>query len=277
MNKRNIKMPERCSAQIKEMWQDSEGFWAAAAPGWCFDTLSGYLLHAETEEELMAEAGDRIRPEQYEVRDLTGQRINAISYGMACRLLPQLRLGYSIISTSTGENFERIQPSVHRRHQDFLTLEQENGTKIYSLSEYSLTVREELEKDGAIRLIPLDGAVAFTCKNWQELPQDGLYAACLSLEQQINRETRKDQEKIQPLLQVMGEPSAPLVSALLALPPEKLSGLIEVIPIDSGELSIQAIPQGQPSGLTAISRISQMLQDSGYEEASKFLDCTYEL
>ena len=44
MNKRSIKIPERCSAQIKEMWEDSEGFWAAAAPGWCFDTLSGYLL-----------------------------------------------------------------------------------------------------------------------------------------------------------------------------------------------------------------------------------------
>ena len=56
MNKRSIKIPERCSAQIKEMWEDSEGFWAAAAPGWCFDTLSGYLLFAETEEELLAVA-----------------------------------------------------------------------------------------------------------------------------------------------------------------------------------------------------------------------------
>lgn len=26
MNKRSIKIPERCSAQIKEMWQDEEGF-----------------------------------------------------------------------------------------------------------------------------------------------------------------------------------------------------------------------------------------------------------
>ena len=40
MNKRSIKIPERCSAQIKEMWEDSEGFWAAAAPGWCFDNSS---------------------------------------------------------------------------------------------------------------------------------------------------------------------------------------------------------------------------------------------
>ena len=91
MNKRSIKIPERCSAQIKEMWEDSEGFWAAAAPGWCFDTLSGYLLFAETEEELMAEAGSRIRPEEYEVQDLDGQRGSVISYERACSLLPQLR------------------------------------------------------------------------------------------------------------------------------------------------------------------------------------------
>ena len=45
-----------------------------------------------------------------------------------------------------------------------------------------------------------------------------------------------------------------------------------------GTLSIQAIPQRQqPSDLKAINRISQMLQDNGYEEASKFLDCVYEL
>ena len=85
MNKRSIKIPERCSAQIKEMWEDSEGFWAAAAPGWCFDTLSGYLLLAETEEELMAEAGNRIRPEEYEVRagspDYTG-RLCVIGSGL---------------------------------------------------------------------------------------------------------------------------------------------------------------------------------------------------
>ena len=277
MNKRSIKIPERCSAQIKEMWEDSEGFWAAAAPGWRFDTLSGHLLFAETEEELMAEAGNRIRPEEYEVQDLDGQRISVISYERACRLLPRLRLGYSIISTSTGENFERIQPSVHRGHLDYLTLEQEDGTTIYSLPEYSLTVREELQKDGIIRLTPLTGAVAYTSRSWQELPEDGLYAACLSPEQQINREARWEREPAQPLLRVTGDPHAPLMSALSALPTEKLAGLIEVIPIDGSELSIQAIPQGQPSDLKTINQISQMLQDNGCEGASKFLDCAYEL
>lgn len=277
MNKRSIKIPERCTSQIKEMWQDSEGFWAAAAPGWCFDTLSGYLLCAETEEELMAEAGARVRTEEYELRDLAGQRDSVISYERACSLLPHLRLGYSIISTSTGENFERIQPSVHRRHQDFYTLEQPDGTKTYSLPDYSLTVREELDKDGAIRLIPLTGAVAYTSRGWQELPEDGLNAVCLSLEQQINREACNGKEKPQPLLRVTGDPSAPLVSALLALPPQKRTGLIEVAPMDGGALSIQEVPRQQPFCQKDIDHIIQLLQDNGYEEASKFLDCFYEL
>lgn len=278
MKKRNIMIPEEHAEHFKKMWQDSEGFWAAAASGWCFDTLSGYLLLAETEDELMSEAGERVHPEEYEVRDLVGQRISAASYEWACELLPRLRLGYSIISTSTGENFERIQPSVHRRHQDFLTLKQEDGTKIYSLPDYSLTVREEVQKDGAIRLTPLTGAVACTSRSWQELPEEGLNAACLSLEQQINRETGKDEEETQPLLRVTGDRSDSLVSALLALPPQKGAGLIEVAPMVGGTLSIQAIPQRQqPSDLKAINRISQMLQDNGYEEASKFLDCVYEL
>ncbi len=277
MNKRSIKMSEKCSTQIKEMWQDSEGFWAAAASGWCFDTLSGYLLCAETEDELMSEAGDRIRPEEYEVRDLAGQRLCIVSYERACELLPQLRLGYSIISTSTGENFERIQSSVHHRHQDFLTLEQEDGTKIYSLPDYSLTVREEVQKDGTIRLTPLTGAVAYTSRSWHELPEKGLKAACLSLEQQINREMEKGVEEPQPLLRVTGDPSDSLVSALLALPVQKRAGLIEVAPMAGGALSIQSIPQRQSSDLKTINRISQMLQDNGYEAASKFLDCVYEL
>lgn len=277
MNKRFIKIPERCASQIKEMWQDSEGFWATAAPGWYFDTLSGYLLWAETEEELVAEAEARVRPEEYEVRDLVGQKVSTVSYEKACAQLPLLRLGYSIISISTGENFERIQPSVHRRHQDYLTLEQEDETTIYSLPDYSLTVREERQKDGTIRLTPLTGAVAYTSKSWLELPEDGLNAACLSLEQQINREARQEKEPPQPLLRVTGDRNDPLVLALLALPTEAWAGLIEVNPIDGGSLSIQEILRRQPSCLKGIDNISQLLQDNGYEDASKFLDCFYEL
>ena len=84
-------------------------------------------------------------------------------------------------------------------------------------------------------------------------------------------------EPFLPLLRVTGDRNEHLVSALLALSIEERAGLIEVIPTAGGVLSIQAIPQGQPSDLKIINRISQMLQDNGYEEASKFLDCTYGL
>ena len=277
MKKRKIKIPDGCSAQFKEMWQDKGGFWASAAPGWRFDTLDGYKLCADTEEELLTQALERIRPEEYEVRDMTGELLNTIPYAKACSLLPHLRLGYSIISTSTGENFERIQPAIYRRHQGFSTLEQEDGTKIYSLMEYSLTVREEQDQDGTIRLTPVDGAVASVSKSWQELPEDGLRAACLSLEQQINREARQKKAGKAPLVRIMGDRNDPLVDALLAMDPEKRAGLVEVIPADGYELSIQEIPLRRPPYLKAINDISQLLQNNGYEDASKFLDCSYEL
>ncbi len=68
----------------------------------------------------------------------------------------------------------------------------------------------------------------------------------VSLEQQINREARKGKEEPQPLLRVTGDLSAPLVSALLALPIPKRTGLIEVNPIAGSALSIQAIPRASP-------------------------------
>ena len=102
-------------------------------------------------------------------------------------------------------------------------------------------------------------------------------AVCLSLEQQINREAYNGKEKPQPLLRVTGDPSDPLVSALLALPPQKRTGLIEVAPMDGGALSIQEVPRHQLFCRKDIDHISQLLQDNGYEEASKFLDCFYEL
>lgn len=279
MKKRNISIPTELRDRIKEMWQDDEGFWAAAAPGWCFDTLDGYRLCAESEEDLLSGL-HRLRPEEYEVRDMTGERMNTISYGQACKLLPGLRLGYSLISTSTGENFERIQPAVYRRPQHFAVLEQEDGTKIYSLAEYSLTVREEVGKGGRIRLTPVDGAVAYVSKSWQELPEDGLRAACVSLELQLGRDAEVKKNGALPLIRVTGDRNEPFVSALLdllAVDEKKLAGLIEVIPFDGYALSIQEVATYRPPYLKAIDDISQLLQNNGYEDASRFLDCAYGL
>ena len=277
MKKRKIKVPTEYSDRFKEMWHDDEGVWASAAPGWCFDTLGGYLLCADSKNELLAQAAARIRPEEYEVRDMTGERVNTISYRKACSLLPHLRLGYTIISTSTGESFERIQPAVYRRFHSYNTLELEDGTTIYSCQEYSLTVREQREQDGSISLLPVDGAVASISKSWEELPEAGLNAACLSLELQINRKAQEKSGEALPLVRVTGDRSHPLVAALLDAGMEKLAGLIEILPADDAELSVTEIPRMRPSYLKAVNDISQLLQNHGYEDASKFLDFSCEL
>lgn len=128
-----------------------------------------------------------------------------------------------------------------------------------------------------IHLIPLTGSVAYISKNWHELPEEGLNAVCLSLEQQINREARQEKKPPQSLLRVIGDPCDPLVSALLALQPEKLDGLIKVTLIGGSALSIQEVPRRQLSYLNGVDKISQLLQDNGYEAASKFIDCIFEL
>jgi len=279
MKKRMIDIPQEYRAQVKSLWQDDEGFWAMAAPGWCFDTLDGYRLCAVSEAELLTELC-RLRPEEYEVRDMTGERVNTISYGQACKLLPSLRLGYSILSTSTGENFERIQPAVYRKPQRLAVLEQEDGTKIYSMPEYSLTVHEDHDAEGHIRLTPVDGAVATISKSWLELPEEGLRAACLSLELQLGREAQRKEDGPLPLIRVTGDRREPLVCALLellAVKPKVLHGLIEVVPADDAALSVEELHQLRPPYLKAVNDISQLLQNNGYEDASKFLDCSYEL
>ena len=84
-------------------------------------------------------------------------------------------------------------------------------------------------------------------------------------------------EPFLPLLRITGDRNEHLVSALLALSIEERAGLIEVIPIDGGMLSIQEVSRHRSSYVSGIDNISQLLQDNGYKEASKFIDCAYEL
>lgn len=88
-------------------------------------------------------------------------------------------------------------------------------------------------------------------------------------------EQRKSEQA--PLLTVTGDRHLPLMAALLALEPETLAGMIEVIPYEDAELSITDNRVLRPPYLWALNEISQLLQNNGYEEASKFLDCSYEL
>ena len=82
------------------------------------------------------------------------------------------------------------------------------------------------------------------------------------------------------VLRVTGDRNIPLMAALLDLyveQPEVLNGLVEVIPSDGYPLCFSKVRQFRPQYLKALNDISQLLQDSGYEAASKFLDCSFEL
>lgn len=82
------------------------------------------------------------------------------------------------------------------------------------------------------------------------------------------------------VLRVTGDRGIPLMGALLELcraQPEMLDGLVEVIPSEGETLRFAEVRQFRPPYLKALSDISQFLQDNGYEAASKFLDCSFEL
>lgn len=82
------------------------------------------------------------------------------------------------------------------------------------------------------------------------------------------------------ILQITGDRNIPLIGVLLELcwtQPETLDGLVEVIPEEGEPLRFQEVRQFRPPYLKALNDISQLLQDNGYEAASKFLDCSFEL
>lgn len=82
------------------------------------------------------------------------------------------------------------------------------------------------------------------------------------------------------MLRVTGDRSIPLVDALLELcrtQPETMEGLVEVIPGEGEPLRFLEVRQFRPPYLKALNDISQFLQDNGFEAASKFLDCSFEL
>lgn len=82
------------------------------------------------------------------------------------------------------------------------------------------------------------------------------------------------------VLRVTGDRGIPLMDALLELhraQPEALDGLIEVIPSEGETLRFAEVRQFRPPYLKALGDISQFLQGNGFEAASKFLDCSFEL
>ena len=82
------------------------------------------------------------------------------------------------------------------------------------------------------------------------------------------------------VLRVTGDRNIPIMDALLdlrAAQPEIMEGLVDVIPSDGGTLRFLEVRQFRPPYLKALNDISQFLQDNGFEAASKFLNCSFEL
>ena len=95
----------------------------------------------------------------------------------------------------------------------------------------------------------------------------------------LSRRDRIDQSG-GAVLRVTGDRSIPLMDTLLDLhraKPDMLDGLVEVIPSKGETLHFSEVRQFRPPYLKALDDIRQFLQDNGYEAASKFLDCSFEL
>lgn len=242
--------------------------------------MAGYLLCADTEEKLLAEL-QRLCPEEFKVLDGSGHMQAAMPYQDACKLLPELRPDYSMVSTATDASLETLQPSLIRKNMEYLRLELSDGLVEYQTKRIDVQVREHVREDGSLCLTPVTGMQAHVQKEWTVLPECGLQSFCTVLERQCNRERMGAVCDVhEPVLRVFGDRAEPLVSALLTLRtenPQMLDGLIEVCPSNGQPLKIKEVTQKRPAYLRAANDISQLLQDHGYESASKFLDCSLEL
>lgn len=280
MEKTALKIPSDYSEAVKEMWQDDKGFWAAASPGYCFAKPAGYTLRKETEEELISGLM-YLKPEQFEIRDAVGQMVVENSFEVACKLLQYLRPDYSIVSSMTGEKLENIRPDIYRKRIEYSRHPHKDDTACYVTPTRMVYAKEQYDGAGHIQITGLDGQVAIICKEWVDMPKEGLSAFCFALERQINHDLEQKQRHsgTLPVLSISGDPKDVFMAAVLKLQatrPYILRGLIEVTPVDGEALTV-AKASRQQLDLHTADAISHLLQDSGFEDASKFLDCHFEL
>lgn len=280
MERTALKIPSDYSKAVKEMWQDDKGFWAAASPGYCFTRPVGYTFRAETKISLLR--GLRyLTPERFEIRDVVGQLIAEHSFEEACKLLQYLRPDHSIISSMTGEKLENIRPDICRKRIDYSRQPHKDDTVCYATPTRMVYAKEQYDSAGHIQITGLDGQIAIICKEWADMPKEGLSAFCFALERQINHDLEQRQRHggALPALSISGDPKDVFMAAVLklqAIRPYILQGLIDVTPVDGASLTI-AKASRQQLDLHTADAISQLLQDNGFEDASKFLDCHFEL
>ena len=91
---------------------------------------------------------------------------------------------------------------------------------------------------------------------------------------------KTDQRETNPIIRISGDSNHPLMKALSDLyvhDRECLGGLIQVWPSDVYPISVMRLKTPYIPYRKALDEISQFLQDSGFEEASKAIDCHFEL
>lgn len=275
-NNTSIRVPLKAQAKIKELWRDSDGYWATLNPGFFSPSTGTHSIHEDTQKRMLFEIS-QIEEERFDVRNECGGVISTVSVDEAIELFPKLKPGRSIVSHATGCRIEQIVKGLQHNPLVYERAVQEGGSVCYFIGNATIRVME-IESDGKLHLTPLGGDETVHGE-WVDLNEATVSDYARRLEAQINAE-RANGKQFQPLIRFSGDRNLPLMKALLDIlttSPELLRGLVEIIPSDGYPLCVTETQHKRPPYLRAVDDISQLLQNHGYEDASKFLDCSYEL
>lgn len=275
-NYTKIKVPAKYAKMLSSLSKTSGEYSATVAPGYYYSKEKNHCIHAETGRALLDELG-YIKEEQFQVVDDQGEAQFELPYDQARSLLVNLRPDYTIRSMQTGELLEEIDYNAPKARIEYTRIVEANGTVSYCTPTYTVRVTEA--DIGANRpiLVPLEGHRVVVSREWVDMPQPGLKSFLHRLERQLREEKDTPPEASSALLAIQGDKSLPLITALLNLEekqPDLLHGLIDVRAIAGEDLAVTRTPHGRPPYLRACRDISRLLQDHGYEEATRFLGCS---
>lgn len=91
---------------------------------------------------------------------------------------------------------------------------------------------------------------------------------------------QKGQTETRPLIRISGDHGHLLMKALTELHVHdrmRLGGLIQVMPSDGYPVTVVQLDTPYIPHRKALDDISQFLQDNGFEDASKAIDCHFDL
>lgn len=91
---------------------------------------------------------------------------------------------------------------------------------------------------------------------------------------------QEKQRETSPIIRISGDTGHPLIKALMKLyvhDRTRLGGLIQVMPNDGYPVTVMRLDTPYIPYRKALDDISQFLQDNGFEDASKAIDCHFDL